>query len=99
LIPGAFLSYYTLVDDETLKRVAMRTEVQSIAVRGTRIASSGLVHLTPLESLKDLDLAETAVGDDGLEHLAAIKSLRRLNVTGTRVTAAGSLDAVRVAAA
>jgi len=88
-IPGVFLGYYALVDDDTLKRFADRPEIRLISLRHTRITSAGLAHLTVLGDLEDLDLAETAVDDAGLAHLHEIKSLRRLNVTGTRVTDAG----------
>ena len=88
-IPGAFLGYYSLVDDDTLKRFAARPEIRIISLRHTRITSAGLAHLKVLGNLEDLDLSETAIDDAGLAHLHEIKSLRRLNVTGTRVTDAG----------
>ncbi|MBS0267051.1 MAG: hypothetical protein JSS02_34315 [Planctomycetes bacterium] len=89
-IPGAFLGYYSLVDDDTLKRFAtQRPNVQIISLRHTNISNAGLAHLKSLESLTDLDLAETNIDDTGLDHLAGIQSLRRVNVTASKVTAAG----------
>jgi hypothetical protein len=88
-IPGAFLGYYSLVDDDTLKRFAARPEIRIISLRHTNITSAGLAHLAALGDLENLDLAETGIDDAGLAHLYGIKSLRRLNVTGTRVTDAG----------
>ena len=89
-IPGAFLSYYSLVGDETLTRFAKeRPEVQIISLRGTHISNAGLKHLVALTKLEDLDLAETAVDDEGLVVLADLKSLQRLNVSATKATQAG----------
>jgi hypothetical protein len=90
VIPGAFLGYYSLVDNDTLKRFAtQRPDVQIISLRHTNISNDGLVHLATLQKLADLDLAETGIDDAGLVHLAAIKSLRRLNLTAAKVTEAG----------
>ena len=88
-IPGAFLGYYSLVDDDTLKRFAARPEIRIISLRHTAITSGGLAHLQMLGNLEHLDLAETGVDDIGLGHLNELKSLRHLNVMGTKVTDAG----------
>jgi hypothetical protein len=88
-IPAVFVGYYSVVDDDTLRRFAVRPDVGQVSVRGTRITNAGLAHLKALESLEDLDLAETAVDDTGLVELQGFKSLRRLNVDGSRVTEAG----------
>jgi hypothetical protein len=88
-IPGAFLDYYSLVDDDTLMRFAGRPEIRIISLRHTGITSGGLAHLKALENLERLNLAGTAIDDAGLVHLHELKSLHQLNVTGTRVTAAG----------
>ena len=89
-VPGAFLGYYSAVDNDTLKRFGVeRPDIRIISLRHSSITSAGLSHLKVLEQLEELDLAETAIDDAGLAHLQEIKSLRRVNVTGTRVSDAG----------
>jgi hypothetical protein len=89
LIPGIIVDYYSIVDDETLKRFATRPNVQIVSMQGTRITSDGLKQLQNLNELNYLDLMGTAVDDAGLDHLKTIKTLRHLDVTKTKVTEAG----------
>jgi hypothetical protein len=84
-----FLSYNSLVNDAILPRVAKRTSVTELFLRGTRITDDGLKHLDGLTKLEELDLAETGITDAGLRHLTGLATLKLLVVTDTKVTADG----------
>lgn len=90
------VNYYPGVDDTTLSLVAKRSNLYLLSVRGTNITDAGLVHLTTLKKLEQLDIGETAVTDKGLRHLEKMKSLRKVNLTDTKVTQNG-IDQLRKA--
>jgi hypothetical protein len=89
VVPGAFLDYYSTVDDATLAKVARRPDVAILSARGTKITDAGLAHLAGLTALERLDVSETSITDDGLRHLEQLKSLKTLGVKGTQVTPTG----------
>jgi hypothetical protein len=53
------------------------------------VDDAALANLAPVDSLAQLDLADTAVSDDALRHVEKWPGLSRLDLTNTRVTDTG----------
>ncbi len=83
------LSYYPIVNDATLERVAEQPMATELYLRGTRITDDGLQYLSGLKKLQILDLGETEITDAGLRHLRGLAALKHLNLADTKVTAEG----------
>ena len=59
------MSYYSMVDDSTLARAAGHPELEVLSICGTRITDEGLVVLSDLENLRELDLSDNEITDQG----------------------------------
>lgn len=59
------------------------------AILGRQVRDRDLRCLTPLKTLRDLDLSHTRVTSDGMTFLRRLVNLTSLNLTGTKVTDEG----------
>lgn len=55
----------------------------------SRITDSGLVYVSQLDQLEELNLALAQVSDEGIEHLRTMKKLRWLSFEGGGPTPSG----------
>ncbi|MCL6502436.1 MAG: NPCBM/NEW2 domain-containing protein [Pirellulales bacterium] len=80
---------------EVLKLIGQLSELRDLALNGTGVTDSDLMHLSALAKLEKLHLGATAVSDDGLKYLQPLVALRDLRLPFTRVTGAGLEHVVR----
>ena len=83
------LSYYPIVNDTTLDRIAKRKSVTELYLQGTRITDNGLKQISGLKKLQILHLEDTSITDAGLKYLTSLSNLKHLDLTDTKVTTEG----------
>lgn len=81
----------TLVDDDAMAIIKDRfPNLKKLRVAQTQISTAGLVHLTELANLEDLDLSENSLlFDDAMEPVGQMTQLQRLNLWRVAITDTG----------
>ena len=80
----------TLIGDESLPIVARFTKLRRLRLARTPVTGAGLMSLTGLGELRDLDLSECASLDDAaVEPVGQLQSLQRLNLWRVPIGDAG----------
>jgi hypothetical protein len=79
----------TEIGDDSLKQLALQTQLEVLNLESTKVTDAGLQHLRALPNLRVLYLNRTAVTDEGLDHLRDHTKLTRLHIGGTKISGAG----------
>lgn len=75
------------VTDKTLERLNELPHLTYLQLVRTKVTSAGLVHLSNMTRLRELDVLDgPAIGDDGLQCLSGLVNLERLQLLKTSVT-------------
>jgi hypothetical protein len=64
-------------------------DIETVVLSGQNVANDGLLYLSRLPRLRQLDVSWTPVGDQGLVHLQDVRSLTELDLSSTSVTDSG----------
>lgn len=72
------------LDDQGLQHLQKMTKLKSLRLPPS-ISDAGLIHLTPLQSLQELNLRATRIQGAGLLHLQALPALQYLNMRSSRL--------------
>ncbi|MDA0835430.1 MAG: hypothetical protein O2955_10895 [Planctomycetota bacterium] len=85
------------VGDDTVRHLAVFSQLRRIDLINSQITDGGLLHLKGLKHLESLNLEGTQFGDEGLRHVAAMTQLKVLKLQRTKITDAGlkSLESLR----
>lgn len=80
----------TNILDEDLVHLKRLTGLQALGLGSTnQVDGSGLVHLTGLQSLKELSLFHCQISDTALVHISRLKALERLTLHWTQIEGSG----------
>jgi hypothetical protein len=82
-------SDFSEVTDQGVSELKGLTEMEFLALGGSRVTDAGLVHLKGLVHLTSLSLSQTQITDAGLEHLNELPNLERLFLNDTHITDEG----------
>lgn len=82
------------VGDAELELLEGLTALEDLDLSGTDVTDAGLVHLSDLENLRSLNLADglmkpSNLTDEGLQHFKNLRQLEELVLSGAKITDAG----------
>jgi len=80
------------IDDETLNDILDGLpKLETLKIGDCRkLTKEGIIRITGIENLKNLDLEESSINDDGLIYLTVLKKLENINLTNCpNITARG----------
>ncbi len=91
----SFLRNSRMKDDD-LRVLAAFPDLGWFDASSTSISDAGLVHLTGLKQLRNVDLVETGITDAGLKTLGGIPQLRNVLIADTKITDRGLVELAKL---
>jgi hypothetical protein len=86
---GLSLQYSDIQDSDLAELEWLKGNLTGLSIYNTSVSDAGVVHLTKLTKLRELNANGTKITDAGLSQLAKLSELTHLTIDGTDVTAAG----------
>ena len=87
-VSGLFLSG-TQWTDQLIQNLLPLRSLEDLGLRGAKVTSAGLAHLSGFPNLEKIRLYLTSVDDDGMIDLGRMSKLRLVDVASTQITDAG----------